>query len=181
MKNVCLLYLITISTNLLSFVEEPVPEKLYQVKKGGDWYLLVIGDTVYHEKRQPDKISYFTDLDTLIRDKVSGYFVSKNNRLVLTDTIATLTKLDSKKKAKNLLFLPANEKQIQIYNGYKNADKYVAVGGIVYKMLWPRQNNPTYARQMENDWRALSQQIKKLDQNEFDSAMNNFKTIYLIK
>jgi len=185
-KSIYFFCLFTLFTPIIGFFliefQKGSPCRLYQEKRGWPIYIVIKEDTAYYERRQADKISFFTDFDTLIREKTSDLFLGQKSKLVLKDTIAVITRFNSNKKGeKDLIFLLANEKQVKRWDSYKNADKYVEVGKIINKKLWPSLENAEYIEMLGNEWKALSRQINKLNQNEFDSAMNNFKVKYLIQ
>lgn len=155
---------------------------LLQEKRGWPRYIFLAKDTAYYERRQFDKPSYFTDLDTLIRVNNCDCYQGSSARLTLNDKIISLKYIEGRELGRTLEFAVANDQEIKKWDRYKNIDKYYRYGHSVSKVLIrPHPSNTKYYDGMEHDWRRLYVLASELNQKGFDSALNNFKSKYSIR
>lgn len=157
-------------------------EKLFQMKGNISSFVLTVADTAYCESIRADKIPYFTGQDTLIRSKSDHLFYSKKRKMVLEDSIITITmKVSKKDQEKSFTFLPANDKQIIEWNKTKNRYNYYQMNDNVNKTIYQKSYDPNSRKTVETEWKAISKYIWTLNRDEFDSLLTTFKKKYSIK
>lgn len=84
-------------------------------------YIFLTIDTAFYERVQFEKPSYFTDLDTLIFNNKTRIYQGKNSFLQKVSNHFVLKYTKGREKEKQIIFVPANEKQIIKWEIYKKS------------------------------------------------------------
>jgi hypothetical protein len=162
--------------------EKDADRKLFQLKGNGNRYIILSTDTAYYERKQADKVPYFTDQDTFIRSNNSSVFYGKKGTMRFENKALALTLKPTKNSSeRKLMLLPADEKQVSAWNVAHNRDLYFRTNATVNAVLLKRSSDPTYYRRLEDDWRAISKDIVLLNHQEFDEVVCSFKKKYAMK
>lgn len=153
---------------------------LLQDKRGWPQYIFLKKDTAFYQRRQFDKPSYFTDLDTLIRISTSNKYESKNSFFYFDTNNTAISYFNRQDTTKIKYFVAATLKQKGEWDSFTNIDKYRKMAkdmGLYNNSLYPlsRFNN------LNTDTDQLMKLASILTQKEYDSALNVFKEKYTIR
>lgn len=165
-------------------IEDFTPEHhnvLLQESRGWPIYIYFSKDTSYYTMRQKGKPSYFTDYDTLIRISNCKCYRGKDHLLRLDQYKMSLQTFTGTNAKKTLYFATVTEKQLQTWNAYKNEDKWRELSKEYDSLLKANNTNIDKYHQIKNDWQRIQVQAHSLNQTDFESELNNFKSKYSIK
>lgn len=151
--------------------------------KGIANYIHLVGDTAYFKFRQPEKPSYFTCFDTLIRRNSTSYSSDTKDLSLVQGRYVLKIKASPGSDTKEVIFNPASKKQVKQWNYAYNIDLYNSIHVLVTdkeKFLCQMQKNVDSDR-LKNEWEALLQLTDEMDPASFQTKMELFMKKFGLK
>jgi hypothetical protein len=189
--NFCIVFIL-FGLSKLSFAQKDY--QLTTLLVNGARFLILKGDTVFYESRVIDKPSYFTGFDTLIRQKndsylgrmmtlnieLGNYQLSYHNDYSIYYGNEQLYPYSQNKEWVKKKFKIANSTQIEKWNYYHNSDSYNNTTPFIKSII----DSPTLKKEFRTklyiDWNDFVIKVSKLNQEEFQRALFNFKKDHLL-